>query len=79
MLEAFALHTQGRNLEDAVLTPTSKLITEARRLVVMPDGPLWSIPFAALPNPTGDGAETITRDFSHPYFWAPFQVHGDWR
>jgi CHAT domain-containing protein len=26
-----------------------------------------------------DGDDAVERDLSHPYFWAAFQLHGDWR
>jgi CHAT domain-containing protein/Tfp pilus assembly protein PilF len=27
----------------------------------------------------GEGSARVTRDLSHPYYWAPFQLVGDWR
>ena len=26
-----------------------------------------------------EGDQRVTRDLSHPFFWAAFQLYGDWR
>ncbi len=38
-----------------VLGPFAERVREAERLIVLPDGPLWSLPFALLPQVAGDG------------------------
>lgn len=42
------LEAQGRELYDLLLGPAEKLIAGGRRLLLSPDGPLNSLPFAAL-------------------------------
>ena len=56
------LSATARALSNALLTPFARHLT-ARRLLVVPDGPLHQIPFAALPVAEGaiiDRAEVVT-------------------
>ena len=55
-------------LYDALLAPVSGLIDEADRLVLMPDGPLWLLPFGTLPLPGENGvlAESQAHESGRP-------------
>jgi CHAT domain-containing protein len=46
--ERAALEAQARRLYDLLVRPAEAQIAEARRLLVSPDGPLHTLPFAAL-------------------------------
>lgn len=46
-----ALASQSRRLYDVLLTPIAAELRGARQLVVVPDGPLHDLPFAALQEP----------------------------
>jgi len=52
LLQRKQLHVLARRLSDALLGPVSGPIGRADRLLVVPDGPLHLIPFAALSDPT---------------------------
>jgi CHAT domain-containing protein len=52
--------TLGDDLGELVPTALWKRVREARRVVIMPDGPLHLLSFAALPDPVRAG---------HPYRW----------
>jgi CHAT domain-containing protein len=41
----------GRELFDALLRPALALVSPGRRLVLVPDGALWTLPFETLPMP----------------------------
>jgi CHAT domain-containing protein len=43
-----ALVEQGRKLYDLLIRPVDLSLTESKRLLIVPDGPLHSLPFAAL-------------------------------
>jgi len=56
-----AVRALGRKLYDAVLAPVRRYLLPQRLLIVEPDGPLWSLPFAALIDPEGKYvADTFT-------------------
>jgi CHAT domain-containing protein len=46
--DARALDAQARRLYDLLLRPAEKYIADAERLLISPDGPLHTLPFAAL-------------------------------
>ena len=48
-----AYRTTARSLYQKVLGPASAAIENKRRIVVVPDGPLWNLPFQALITPEG--------------------------
>src|SRR4029077_4071838 len=43
-----ALVSQGKRLYDTLVKPAETLIEESQRVVILPDGPLHILPFAAL-------------------------------
>jgi CHAT domain-containing protein/Tfp pilus assembly protein PilF len=47
-----SLQLTARGLSDVLLAPVAHLIAGSRRLMIVPDGPLHGIPFAALADPT---------------------------
>ena len=51
--EAAPNHSALRRLYDLLIGPVRDSLPAGGRLVIVPDGPLWSLPFAALVNPTG--------------------------
>jgi CHAT domain-containing protein len=51
--DAYALPA-ARALTNALLAPVGHLVEDAERLVLVPDGALWLLPFAALPMPGGE-------------------------
>ena len=59
-----SLQLTARGLSDVLLAPVAHRIASSRRLMIVPDGPLHGIPFAALAEshfsslPVPDGAET---------------------
>jgi len=46
---------RGAQLSEAVLGPARDRISDAERLLLLPDGPLWLVPFAAVPGPSASG------------------------
>jgi CHAT domain-containing protein len=48
-----ALDAQARRLFDDLLGPARPLVAASRRLLIVPDGPLHALPFAALVDSTG--------------------------
>jgi CHAT domain-containing protein len=46
--------TASRKMYDLVVAPIEKQLRGQRMLCVIPDGPLWSVPFHALVTPDGD-------------------------
>jgi CHAT domain-containing protein/Tfp pilus assembly protein PilF len=48
-----ALRAPARELYDLLLAPAAASLARARRLVISPDGPLHTLPFAALATPRG--------------------------
>lgn len=49
-----ALTEQGRDLYDLLIAPVEQAIKGGTRLLIVPDGPLHQLPFAALVRPMGD-------------------------
>jgi CHAT domain-containing protein/tetratricopeptide (TPR) repeat protein len=43
----------SRQLYDLLVRPVSPILTGAKRLVIIPDGPLWNLPFQALMDENG--------------------------
>lgn len=43
----------AQHLSEMLLTPATRQISSAQRLVIVPDGPLHYVPFSALPKPLG--------------------------
>ena len=56
-----ALTLQSRRLYDDLLGPVREAITSARRLLLLPDGPLHALPFAALVEPDGPAGYLVAR------------------
>jgi CHAT domain-containing protein/Flp pilus assembly protein TadD len=48
------LRLQGRKLYDLLIAPAEPWIRHASRILISPDGPLHTLPFAALVRPAGD-------------------------
>ena len=46
-----ALETLNRDLTNALLSPAQHLLVGADRAVILPDGPLWNVPFPSLFDP----------------------------
>jgi CHAT domain-containing protein len=44
----FSVNEDARPLYDALLAPVSQSLSRRARLIVVPDGPLWNLPFQAL-------------------------------
>ena len=55
-------------LYDLLLSPAEAAIRQSKRLLIVPDGPLHQLPFAALIRPTGGGAE---RPWQYLVEWKP--------
>ena len=53
VLQRAQLQALARRLADALLRPVAEPIRRADRILVVPDGPLHLVPFAALADPTG--------------------------
>lgn len=51
----------SRQLADRLLGPARGRIAKARRLLIIPDGPLHFLPFAALPDPSARGCYLVER------------------
>jgi CHAT domain-containing protein len=51
------LDAQARRLSEALLLPAADAIRRAERLLILPDGPLHLLPFAALADPTEQSGE----------------------
>lgn len=63
---------EAKALRTALLGPVETALARARRVVLSPDGPLWSVPFAAL-----TAADGRTLGESHALLLTPgFQVRG---
>jgi tetratricopeptide (TPR) repeat protein len=56
-----ALTLQSRRLYDDLLGPVRGAITSAQRLLVLPDGPLHALPFAALVEPDAPAGHLVAR------------------
>jgi CHAT domain-containing protein/tetratricopeptide (TPR) repeat protein len=50
---SWSLSARGKDLADLLLVPAGALADPARHLVIVPDGPLHALPFAALPTAGG--------------------------
>jgi CHAT domain-containing protein/Flp pilus assembly protein TadD len=61
---------RGRTLFDTLIAPIEKRIARNRRVVIVPDGPLHLLPWAALAR---DNAGT-TRDWQYLVEWKPLHV-----
>lgn len=53
-----SLEERARALYDTLLAPLDAHIEPAERLLILPDGPLYYLPWAALRRPSTDGGET---------------------
>jgi len=51
------LASRGRALYDLLIRPAESMVAGARHVVIVPDGPLWALPFSALVR-TGPHGET---------------------
>ncbi|MEM7585822.1 MAG: CHAT domain-containing tetratricopeptide repeat protein [Acidobacteriota bacterium] len=60
----------GRWLFDRLLAPACEQLATARRLLIMPDGPLYSLPFNALVRPAPDTA----RGWQYLVEWKPIHI-----
>jgi CHAT domain-containing protein len=58
----------AQRLSEMLLTPAARQISSARRLVIVPDGPLHYVPFSVLPKPSGPvaAAQSITKTLDQP-------------
>jgi CHAT domain-containing protein/Tfp pilus assembly protein PilF len=66
------LRTLGRELYETLLNSASALIAASQRVVISPDGPLHTLPFAALvPTRVGSGG---TRDGAYLAEWKPLHT-----
>jgi CHAT domain-containing protein len=65
----------GRRLYDLLIAPADKLIAPSERVLIAPDGPLHSLPFAALVRPD-DRRQAATPSRTPAYFiaWKPLHV-----
>lgn len=62
------LHTVARELYDVLLAPAGDALEAADRILIVPDGPLHSLPFAALIRPGGASRE---RPWQYLTEWKP--------
>jgi CHAT domain-containing protein/Flp pilus assembly protein TadD len=65
---------RGRGLYTLLLQPAAKTIARAQRVVVVPDGPLHLLPFAALVRARDDGAAGAEPDWQYLVEWKPLHV-----
>jgi CHAT domain-containing protein/Tfp pilus assembly protein PilF len=65
------LVAEGRSLYQALLAPVEPLIAAHDRLLIVPDGPLHVLPFAALVREGSIGAAANTRGWHYLVQWKP--------
>ncbi len=74
-LRAASLRAAGQRLFDQLLKPYEDRIGRAQRLLVLPDGPLYQLPFAALvrelPSQQPSSSESVGRRWQYLLEWKP--------
>ena len=66
-----ALTTAGRELYDLLIAPAAEAVGAADRVLILPDGPLHSLPFAALVRP---GKNAGGRPWQYLVEWKPLHT-----
>jgi CHAT domain-containing protein len=69
-----ALAAAGRRLYDLLLAPATDRIATAERLLLLPDGPLHLLPWAALPRPEVAGEDGAERAPAFLGAWKPLHL-----
>ncbi len=57
----------GRSLYATLIAPVAELVAHSDRILIIPDGPLHRLPFAALVRETGEDAEARVRDWRYDW------------
>jgi CHAT domain-containing protein len=65
---------RGRQLYDLLLQPAGKTLERARRFLIVPDGPLHVLPFAALVRGGDQQSRGGRRDWQYLVEWKPMHV-----
>jgi CHAT domain-containing protein/Tfp pilus assembly protein PilF len=68
------LAERGRRLYDLLIQPAAKAAERARRVLIVPDGPLHVLPFAALVRGVDAKAVRARRDWQYLVEWKPVHV-----
>jgi CHAT domain-containing protein/tetratricopeptide (TPR) repeat protein len=73
LMESFYRHQQDGLAKDEALRTAQVAFIHGQKLGGSPQpAPWWRKMWRAQPTPS-------TADLSHPFYWAAFQLHGDWR
>lgn len=64
----------SRRLYDVLIAPAESALATADRVVISPDGPLHSLPFAALVRSSGDVAGAVDRPWQYLVEWKPLHT-----
>ena len=70
------VQAHGKRLSDQLLAPVAAQIGQAERLLILADGPLHSLPFAALTDPTTSGGRRFLVEAKPIHFAASATVFG---
>jgi CHAT domain-containing protein len=72
--DSTALLEHGRRLYDLLIEPAAKAIAGAQRVLILPDGPLHVLPFAALVRGVGAGGNRTEQSWQYLVEWKPLHV-----
>jgi CHAT domain-containing protein len=65
---------RGRRLHDLLIQPAAKLVEKAQRVLIVPDGPLHVLPFAALVRSVDAKTSRGSRDWQYLVEWKPLHL-----